>query len=423
VAESQIVVSERVGLGRVALLTLTLLGPLLAVDAAIAAAPKCLGQAATIVGTAGDDQLRGTGGDDVIVGLGGLDQIFGEAGDDIICGGPITPRSDIEGNPLPQVLGGGPGADRIAGGEGFDELYGYEGNDVLFGRAGYDVLYAEEGSGRLFGGPGDDILSGVRSRRVVSHGGPGEDYVEGSPGRGRLFGDRGRDRIAPRAGSDFLSGGAGWDIADESTLDGSNFHSRPVSVNLVLGIARGPKTGIDRLSGDFEEVWTGWGSDHVTGDARDTVFFTGGGARDIIDGGPGSDTLTFSDAITGSTDEGVRIDLASGKGDWQGTRLRIRGIDNVTGAEEGNVLFGDDGPNRLSGDDLGSRDDRLYGRGGNDVLIGGEGQDQLLGGAGNDRLFGNRDDDLLDGGPGRNINDGGPGTDTCVNPRLGPGCE
>ncbi len=39
-----------------------------------AAAPTCLGRAATIVGTAGvDDPLPGTSGDDVIVGRGGND--------------------------------------------------------------------------------------------------------------------------------------------------------------------------------------------------------------------------------------------------------------------------------------------------------------------------------------------------------------
>ncbi len=34
-------------------------------------APTCLGMAATMVGTEGDDVITGTGGSDVIVGLGG----------------------------------------------------------------------------------------------------------------------------------------------------------------------------------------------------------------------------------------------------------------------------------------------------------------------------------------------------------------
>jgi Ca2+-binding RTX toxin-like protein len=65
---------------------------------------------------------------------------------------------------------------------------------------------------------------------------------------------------------------------------------------------------------------------------------------------------------------------------------------------------------------------RLRVRGIEDVLGSGDG-DVLLGGRGNDVLRGSRGDDLLDGGAGRNRNDGGPGADTCRNPASGPGCE
>ena len=50
-------------------------------------APPCDGQAATIVGTNGDDVLNGTAVKDVIVGLNGNDTINGDLGDDLICGG------------------------------------------------------------------------------------------------------------------------------------------------------------------------------------------------------------------------------------------------------------------------------------------------------------------------------------------------
>lgn len=48
---------------------------------------NCFGEAATIVGTSGDDALIGTDGPDVIVGLGGSDFIFGGDRPDLICGG------------------------------------------------------------------------------------------------------------------------------------------------------------------------------------------------------------------------------------------------------------------------------------------------------------------------------------------------
>ena len=63
-----------------------LAGALFWVPAAHAGAPKCFGQAATIVGTGKSETLRGTSGDDVIVGLLGDDTIKGRGGDDLICG-------------------------------------------------------------------------------------------------------------------------------------------------------------------------------------------------------------------------------------------------------------------------------------------------------------------------------------------------
>lgn len=151
-----------------------------------AAAQTCDGQAATIVGTAGDDDIDGTPGDDVIVGLGGADRIDGLAGNDLICGGD--------------------GDDDLIGNDGDDQLYGEAGNDVMAGDAGIDAcdggtgvdsadepcesvintdtvvfpvtLFADDGlalTGALYM-PTDDALIGGEYRRVamiVSHGAMG----------------------------------------------------------------------------------------------------------------------------------------------------------------------------------------------------------------------------------------------------------
>jgi hypothetical protein len=55
------------------------------------AAPSCFGHAATIVGTAKDDDIQGTAGNDVIVTLGGNDSVSGRAGNDLICTGAPAP--------------------------------------------------------------------------------------------------------------------------------------------------------------------------------------------------------------------------------------------------------------------------------------------------------------------------------------------
>ena len=99
----------------------------------------CLGVPATIVGTPGNDILRGTPGDDVIVGLAGNDVIDGRGGDDRICGG--------DGN---DVIQGGAGSDRVDGGAGNDVINmvdGVRGNDTVNGgsHVSGDVCVADRG--------------------------------------------------------------------------------------------------------------------------------------------------------------------------------------------------------------------------------------------------------------------------------------
>ncbi len=109
----------------------------------------CQGLAATIVGTAGNDNISGTAGRDVIVGLGGNDRIEGLAGNDVICGGAGA-----------DTLIGGWGNDQLSGGNGTDELRGGRGNDVLRGDDGRDTLLGQQGSDRLIGGAHADTLTG-----------------------------------------------------------------------------------------------------------------------------------------------------------------------------------------------------------------------------------------------------------------------
>lgn len=148
----------RVPLIHVAALPLLALGALLLVVGKGGAARtqiECIGAAATIVGTPGDDKLTGTAGPDVIVGLGGSDDIQSGAGDDRVCGD-----------------------------DGFDFLTGDLGNDVLDGGAGFDLLSGREGDDRLDGGLGADILVG-------------------GPGNNSLFG--GADTGLPIEDDDFVS--------------------------------------------------------------------------------------------------------------------------------------------------------------------------------------------------------------------------
>lgn len=124
--------------------------------------PRCLGRAATIIGSRGRDTIRGTGRADVIFARGGNDRIFARGGSDRVCAGAGHDR-----------VSGAAGSDRIAGGVGNDRLAGGLGNDRLAGGIGND---------RLLGGGGRDTLLGGRGRDTLL-GGRGFDRLIGGPGR------------------------------------------------------------------------------------------------------------------------------------------------------------------------------------------------------------------------------------------------
>src|SRR5215510_1614154 len=135
------------------------------------------------------------------------------------------------------------------------------------------------------------------------------------------------------------------------------------------------------------------GADTINGLGGDDTLKGFGGA-DILDGGAGIDTVFYGDSRTG-----VTVNLATGRGsggDAEGDTLIS--IEDVTGSEQADNLWGDDGINDLNG--MGGND-TLKGFGGNDFLEGGDGADQLFGMNGTDFLFGDGGaDDVLRGGIG-----------------------
>jgi Ca2+-binding RTX toxin-like protein len=104
------------------------------------------GEACTITGTAGADDLEGTNGPDVICGKGGRDTIVGRRGDDVILGGP--------GN---DVIDGGRGDDSLLGGHGSDGMSGGRGVDAFSGGKGFDCFGTRDGNSEIVrGGWGRD---------------------------------------------------------------------------------------------------------------------------------------------------------------------------------------------------------------------------------------------------------------------------
>jgi Ca2+-binding RTX toxin-like protein len=169
----------------------------------------CFGQAATIVGTPGDDVLVGREDTaDVIVGLGGSDIIRGS--------------EDVTATTAPgDRLCGGPGADYIRGGVGEDRIQGGGGADDVDGSFSYDVITQ--------GGPGNDRVADCDSEytggvRTIS-GGPGDDELCVDTDPARMYGNGGDDVLTDYdcSSDSRLSGGAGADRLESyfSNIEGT----------------------------------------------------------------------------------------------------------------------------------------------------------------------------------------------------------
>jgi Ca2+-binding RTX toxin-like protein len=106
--------------------------------------------------------------------------------------------------------------------------------------------------------------------------------------------------------------------------------------------------------------------------------------RDTFDGGPGEDTISYA-----TRTRKIKADLRIGRGGNRSERDQYIGVENLTGGDYKDVLFGDDNNNELRG---GGESDKLVARDGNDELFGNDGyRDMLDGGDGDDLL------DTLDG--------------------------
>ncbi|MEY8839073.1 calcium-binding protein, partial [Cribrihabitans sp. XS_ASV171] len=181
--------------------------------------------------------------------------------------------------------------------------------------------------------------------------------------------------------------------------------------------------------------------------------FTPAGGPDTIDGGAGSDTVSFvtQPLVEGQPHDGTRVsvDLAAGTAEIVGaTTHTLLNIENANGSHGNDVLSGDAQANRLNGlngadrliglegDDTlegGGGPDTLNGGDGNDVLIGGPdgheadqrnvgyegaGDDRAEGGGGNDQIFGQEGNDTLSGGFGADELQGQDGSDVITGGAL-----
>ncbi|MAY88121.1 MAG: hypothetical protein CML02_15580 [Pseudooceanicola sp.] len=230
-----------------------------------------------IDGTAGDDEVHGTGkaeivhgydGDDILMGGGGGDLLNGGAGNDGVsyhdetgfeyeativdlargqglggaalrdsyvnienAYGVLTSNNWLIGNAGANRLFGGNVEDQLEGGAGDDTLAGFGGDDYLDGGAGDDTLIGGDGGDALFGGDGNDTLDGGAGNDALS-GGAGDDVIEGDAGNDTANGGEGDDTyiyggydnpdVLFEDGFDSFDGGEGGETVGD-TLDLSKY--------------------------------------------------------------------------------------------------------------------------------------------------------------------------------------------------------
>ncbi|HEY4097696.1 MAG TPA: calcium-binding protein [Baekduia sp.] len=235
------------------------------------------GNADTLVGGAGDDQLDGGSADPlgVMPAVLAADTVDGGAGDDqLFVGGAGT-------------ADGGPGDDVVQARERDDlaTMHGGDGDDSL-----WDAAVADGGAGddeivrtlEADGGEGDDVLLAHRGT-----GGPGDDHL-GSFGPGSILdGGEGDDSIGSSDPGTVAHGGPGNDLMEESLGDDQG--------SLLAG-------------DDGDDTFTGWGfgATFDGGPGNDTMGLTIGGRPpgalgNTYYGGPGADQIearnTYADRI------------------------------------------------------------------------------------------------------------------------------
>ncbi len=373
--------------------------------------PSCFGQAATIVGTSGDDELTGTPGPDVIVGLGGFDVIDGLAGSDRICGG-----GDAD------AMFGRQGLDRMNGGLGNDLFTGGPGADLIIGGSpdgGLNpentISYVDKPAGQVIDvaagqwpdgdtvqqiqvidtGEGDDSVVVDQTISLVSLAG-GEDFARATAGRALLSGGNGNDRLVAGPDGNSLGGGAGIDelvggAGDDSLLGshGSQFFGRAGDDQLTIDGLENP--------GLVTNLRAGIGDDIIINSLLDDDLY-GGEGRDLVH------HLSFTTFL------GVTVDLAQGTATGWGDDTLVD-VEDVIGSLNDDTIKGSNLPNHLSGGD------------GADTIVGRGGPDQIFGDSGNDDLGGGGGNDLLNGGGGTDSADGGAGSDACPQSETVTNCE
>ncbi len=376
------------------LVTYTMRNVNISVD--LGATPNAFGQVAVTVGGAqtdmikniedittgsGNDTLLGDNNANVLNGGSGNDFLMGRGGNDTLIGGPgndtvsysyggngvtvdlqagtafvtstdhdtIQTVENIVGSYYNDTLLGDANVNNIQGGLGDDLINGRTGNDIIDGGAGNNTIsFKDQTSGVTL------TLQNAGTSTATTTGGDSITLsniqnITGSSYNDTLTGNNVNNIIRSGGGNDTLDGAGG-------TGDVLSYDDQTAGITADLGTVTVTKPGGSDTFANFEIL-------NATA-FNDTII--GGSLISVINGGAGTDTLSYQ-----NTNTSVNVNLVTQTTTGALTNT-FTSIENVTGGSGDDTLTGDSGNNVMSG---GDGNDIIYASGGTDTLNGGNGTD------------------------------------------------
>ncbi len=279
--------------------------------------------------------IDGQGGDDQITVTDNAGIISNPAGD-AIQGGADNDKIDVDS----ATVTGGTNGDGIDGGDGDDEISVY-GSSTVTGGANGNGINGGTGTDSVFVGGGTQIVCGLNSEAIDT--GDDDDEVDVtdtaqivcSVGTGILTGE-GFDQVTVTGNGVVDGGDAGMDTGignDKIIVNGNASVSGDVGIITGDGNDTVLVANTADVTGATDGISTGNGDDTVTatGDAsisagtNDNAIDTGAGndtvvvgdvqVYGVINGGAGTDTLTFTQTVQQSEYEALAQYIISVNGD------------------------------------------------------------------------------------------------------------
>lgn len=361
--------------------------------------------ATTIKDGSGNSEIYGGKGVDTVYDGGGDDTITTDAGNDIIYGG--TGVNTIDGgadsdtinykNVSAYTIATPANSYETTIQDDFSGVYvdlaGFDANSdgvnenaiAKYGSSlGYDTISNVE---KVEGSDYNDWIYGNNSQNTLS-GGAGADTLDGRGGNDTIYGNAGYDTLYSGSGNDTLDGGEDTDVANFQNSTAGITVRLDTATATAIGYGTDTLVSIEDITGsNFADTIVGDNStNYLNGMGGNDIFLPGGG-YDFIDGGSGTDTLTYYkpdyDGI-GATNwgniQGVTVDLNSTDFTMIKETTTARVIDLVKNVENINATEYLD---RIYG---GGNSETIKVYGGDDYLRPGRGVDTVYGGTGTDTI-------------------------------------